>query len=222
MRRRSWLCTAVCAAAFMSVVPGTALGATTIDTTSSWDGVSCVWPFGYLNTATFGQVVTVPSRDTRLDSFTFYIKNDDTPPGGTSSTIVLRGEVYAWDGTKASGRGLWESAPRSLTVSGPFEEVSFDTGGLRLKARRTYVLFASVSKDFDDNPGGPTGYEHQTCWGYTFANSYAGGGWVFQNNGDDVSQWTGSPWETFEDGTDDLAFKAEFSARGRSDKHLAR
>jgi hypothetical protein len=203
------------AACALAAFPMGAQGATTIDTTGAWDGAACVWPFGYLNTATFGQVVVAPARDSRLESFTFFIKNDDTPPGGTTSTIVMRGEVYRWDGLKARGPALWESPPRSLTVGGPFEEVTFDTGGVRLKGGRPYVLFASVSKDFAANPGGPTGYEHQTCWGYTFANPYPSGGWVFQNNGDDVSQWTSRPWETFEDGTGDLAFRAMFAPRHR-------
>ncbi len=93
-----------------------------------------------------GQVVTVPSEDPVLDSFTFYIKSFGSP-----STIVLRGEVYAWDGTKATGPNRWEGPQRTLTPPSTFQEVTFNTGGVQLAAGQQYVLFASVSKDYEQN-----------------------------------------------------------------------
>jgi hypothetical protein len=192
---------AVCSS--LAAASATAWAETVIDTTSAWDGSSTVCAFGRPNTATYGQVVTVPSQDPVLDSFTFYI-NDFT---GSGTTVVFRGEVYAWDGTKATGPNLWEGAPRTLPLLGTPQEVTFNTGGVQLNAGQQYVIFASVSKDYEQNADPSLG-----CWGYLNASVYNGGGFVFLNNGGDESQWTTIPWDTFfGNGVDDLAFKASFS-----------
>ena len=126
---------------------------------------------------------------------------------------MFRGEVYEWDGAKASGRKLWESPPRQLTLEAHssvfYETVTFTTGGVRLNGGKRYVLFASVSKDFEKLVDPAFG-----CMGILFTHGYPGGQFVSLDNGTDESQWTTVPWSPLPDGpTWDLAFKASFSTR---------
>jgi hypothetical protein len=174
---------------------------TVIDTTGSWDGERTICGFGRPDTATYGQVITAPVNDTVLREFAFYLRSD-----ASSSTLVLRGEVYAWDETEgvATGSGLWEGSPRTLTVSSTPREVTFDTGGLALTAGQRYVLFASVSKDYEQNAAATF-----ACWGFLFTDAYGGGGFFYLNDTGDESQWTSHRWSDFFGF--DLAFKASFS-----------
>jgi hypothetical protein len=190
------------AAWVMLSAPSTALGATTIDTTGSWNGFLDVCQFGVPNTATYGQVARVPATDTVLDSFTFYVRESSAP-----GTITFRGEVFAWDGEKATGPSRWESDPRTLTLSSSFQPVVFRTGGVQLVPGQQYILFGSVSKDYESNDE-----TSRSCWGFLYQDVYPGGGFVHLNNFGDESHWTTAPWEThIGDGLQDLAFKASFS-----------
>jgi uncharacterized repeat protein (TIGR01451 family) len=166
---------------------------TLIDTTPSWDGGLGIGSFGIPAYATIGQVITVPANDVILDSFTFY---PDLP-----ATLAFQGEVYAWDGTMASGPNLFESVPMATAGTG-YEAVTFDTGGVRLQAGQQYVLFVSCSRLFDGHTG--TGF-----LGYTSADAYGGGSVFFLNNGSDTSAWTISTWIPDAFGGD-LAFQAHF------------
>jgi hypothetical protein len=76
---------------------------------------------------TFGQVITVPRGRSRLDKFEFYMDL-----WSKSGQLVMRGEVYAWDGQKATGQALWESAPRTVapTLADGWQGVSFKAGGI--------------------------------------------------------------------------------------------
>jgi hypothetical protein len=190
---------------------------TTIDTTGSWDGFAGVGLFGGSN-ASWGQTITVPEGNTVLDAFTFYIGNYNHP-----SRLVLRAGVYAWDGSKATGPNVWESTPRTLSLSGAvfngtrlesgsFTPVTFATGGVRLEAGRQYILFGSISKDFEAYTLG-----NETVWGFiSFGGpleTYPGGSFVALNNGGDESQWTRSDWHPIGNAPEnDLAFTASFSA----------
>jgi hypothetical protein len=210
MRRQALLASGVGVVLLLfGAVPATA--ATTIDTTGAWDGAQFVHPFGRPDTATYGQVFTAPASDTVLNSFTVYLRDVPVPPfsdPGVSRTVIFRGELYAWDGGKATGPNLWESAPRTVTLDATFRPVSFLTGGVQLVAGQRYIFFASVSKDYEQNAPLALG-----AWGYTGGDVYAGGGFFFENNGTDESQWTSRPWETFFlTGRDDIAFRATFSA----------
>jgi hypothetical protein len=170
---------------------------TAIDTTPAWDGTSEISAFGYPNTATYGQVVTVPATDGMLKSFSFYMNLPDT--------CTFRGYVYAWDGSKATGSTLYESDPRTTSGSGDFEEITFEPGGLELTPGAQYVLFASTSKDAGSGSG-PWGLlENQDLY------VGAGNTLVYLNNGDDESLWTVDNWTQNTYGTGvDLAFKATF------------
>ena len=150
---------------------------TTISTISGWSG-SGISPFGLPNTQTYGQTVTVPSGFGVLESFAFEMM--------LPTSLVFRGEVYAWNGQEATGPALWESAPMTTTTSG-FQLITFNTGGITLTPGNVYVLFATTSKDNAGNPGFPQGE-----WGFT--TGYSGGSFVYNNNGTSTAQWFSPVW----------------------------
>ena len=168
-----------------------------VDTTSSWNGTRTLGPFGYPNTTTYGQTVTVPATDTQLSSFTFYMS--------LPSTLLFRGEVYAWDDTNrdVTGTALYESPPMHTAATGVLQAVTFQTGGVKLTAGAKYILFATISKDYAADASGGWG-----TWGFVGTNAYPGGGFFFNNDGGDPSQWATSTWHG---GSSDFAFKADFS-----------
>jgi hypothetical protein len=205
--------------------PAPARGGTAIDTTGSWDELQGVGLFQPPNNTTWGQTITVPEGDTVLDNFTFYIQGYNRP-----ASFVLRGEVYPWGGSKAIGPNVWESAPRTLSLGGAvfqgsnivpgggsYTPVTFETGGVRLDAGREYVLFGSLSKDYEANAIG-----NAAAWGFNTGgvfpppgtppvDEYPGGFFAPQQNGGDESQWTSTDWNLGL-APNDLAFTASFSA----------
>jgi hypothetical protein len=216
--RRSLLVGVGVVAVSLAFAPG-ALASTTIGNTP-WDGSAIIGGFGYGQpccTATYGQTVTVPATDTTLDSFTFYV---DLPVN-----LIFRGEVYAWDPTtgnpanftsgNATGPALYESGQMHTTSynggNGPFEPITFNTGGIPLTAGAQYLLFFTISRDYAANA--PTA-GIPSFVAATATDTYSGGDFVFLNNGPDTSQWTAVPWSNLKvefGGAWDLAFTASFS-----------
>jgi hypothetical protein len=166
------------------------LGATTIDTTAAWNGSSGAYFFGPYDTPTYGQTIKVPTGETVLTSFTFYLE--------VAPTVIFRGEVYAWDGTKATGSSLYESAPTHTTQNSTFEAVTFNTGLTSVSSGQTYVLFATTSKDTSSGSG---------YWGYIPQDVYSDGDFVYTSK--NVSQWTTDAWSK-KPSPSDLAFQATF------------
>ena len=108
----------------------------------------------------------------------------------------MRGEVYAWDGSKATGSALFESAPVTITNSSSYQLVTFNTGAITLQPGN-YVLFASTSRD---QSGAPS----SACrWGSVVNTAYPPGNFVYMNNATNVAMWTSSTWNTI---SEDLAF----------------
>ncbi|MCG3194706.1 MAG: hypothetical protein DIJKHBIC_03970 [Thermoanaerobaculia bacterium] len=154
-------------------------GGSVIDTQTGWNGSDSVGPFGLPVTPTYGQVITAPATGASLLQFTFQMQ--------LPTTVVFRGEVYAWDGSKATGANLYESAPRSTTQSATYESVTFSIpGGVPLAANAQYVIFASASKDTGTGAG---------QWGFRTSSAYPGGGFVYMNNGTDATAWTTTAWD---------------------------
>jgi hypothetical protein len=173
---------------------GTALADTVIDTTPQADAPICC--FGHQATATYGQLITAPADDTQLDSFTFLMN--------ITGTVVVHGEVYAWDGEKATGPNLFESEPRTVSNTSGFEEVTFETGGVQLVPGEQYVLFATISKDYASSDGSGS---WQAVWS---GNPYPGGHFVYMHDHFSFDQLFTIPWEQNASELD-LAFKAVFS-----------
>jgi hypothetical protein len=170
----------------------------TINTYKNWDGSERVASFGCPNTTTYGQVITIPATYTHLNKFTFSWTNL-----GGSGSMKVRADVYAWDGSKATGSALFETRPRFVSFSDAlFHFETFKTTGVPVTAGQQYVIFASIDKDFEKCKN-----NYELAWALV-GDNYAGGNFVFQNNGGDESQWTASAWSTF---SNDLAFKAYLS-----------
>lgn len=173
----------------------------TLNTRPAWDGAQYVWEFGCADTATYGQVITVPEGKTRLTKFNFYLSDQ-----GRSGSMVVRGEVYAWDGSKATGDSLWESHPRTVDYGDKaYHRKQFRPHGVvHLQAQQQYVIFLSISKDYDQCTN-----SYQLNWGAVDDDTYPDGTFVFINNGGRASQWTTRDWTT--NWGYDLAFKAWLS-----------
>ena len=186
---------------FLLVFASAPLCASVIDTSPSWDGFTKVSNFGITSgsRATYGQTIFVSAPDTILDSFSFLLK--------IPSTLAFAGYVYAWDGFKASGSPLFQSTQRSTSGSESFEEVVFNTGGLHLAPAASYVLFASVSSFIPGHSGTGSFAQPQN------QDIYAGGVFVWLNNGSDTGLWTSQNWiQNFLGVGADLTFKAVFSS----------
>jgi len=168
----------------------------TINTIPQWNGTDAVAPFGISNNTTFGQTITVAPGSGKLYSWTIELT--------CNAATTFRGEVYAWNGTMATGAALLETAPMTFGPSvnnTTFTQVTFSIGGGLSLAPGTYVLFASTSKD----PGSPS-----SCgWGITPTTApYPGGNFVFLNNGTNSAAWTTNAWVS---APFDLAFAALFT-----------
>ena len=167
--------------ALLLLIAGSLMSQALINTIPSWNGTSYFADFGVPVTATYGQTITIAPGSAVVSSFAFEI-------GYCNATINFRGEIYAWDGAKATGPSLFESPVTDVTSSGPFQLVTFNTGGLTLPPG-VYVLFASTSRDQTEAPAA-------ICqWGVTPNNTaYPGGNLVLLNNGPTPSQWTTAAW----------------------------
>jgi hypothetical protein len=210
-------------AIILATAPG-ALATTTIGNTPAWpgccggsvsSGFGVAGPPNYF-TPTYGQTVTVPLTDTKLDSFTFYV---DLP-----TNLFFRGEVYAWDPNTLDPNNAYamgSATGPALYASGQMHTASYGSGytpqpitfnipgGLPLTAGMQYVLFFTTSMDFAANAGTSYGFV-----GYTSADTYSGGDWVYIDDEGDPNQWTTKGWwhpALFFPGQADLAFQASFS-----------
>ncbi len=198
----------LCAAAFF---PSTcALADKTISTVSDWDGATYVDPFGYPNSATYGQSFTAPIYNPVLTSFTFYLE-----PIKTGSNVGYTAYVYQWDKTShtAIGTPLFTSAPMSTSglPAHRFTAVTINTGDLSLTPHGYYIAFLSASSSDQSNVTDPVnmGFLGPDLWG---ADKYAGGGFYYLDNGSDTSQFTSGPWlDAVGHGEDDLAFQMTFT-----------
>jgi VCBS repeat-containing protein len=173
---------------------------TTIDTVPSWDGEGSLQPFGESNTATYGQTFTVQEGSNVLQSFEIYL-NDQTNPDAVDFAFY----IMAWDGSKAIGSVLYESLPQTSAGADGFEKFTFNTGGLTLVPGQQYVAFVNASNFFDGLEGTAV---QGTVWS---SDPYAGGSFVYFNNGSDFGALTTNSWDSF-GGTTDFAFTAVFTS----------
>ncbi|WP_182066945.1 IPT/TIG domain-containing protein [Curtobacterium sp. ME12] len=150
-------------------------------------------PFGPYFTSVYGQTVTAPARSTALNAFSFQIES--------SGPMVVRGEVYAWDGRKATGPALFESDPLTLVGDSTAHVVSFRTGGTELVPGSEYVLFATLLRDVQ--PDSPD----SSAWPTT--GDVMPGQVVFLN-ARSFDQVTRTPWDAAP--ALDLMYTAEFEA----------
>jgi hypothetical protein len=180
-------------AAAVAATSGSA-GSVTISTIPSWNGATGLGPFGKPLFGNFGETVTVPSNMSTLTGFGFELV--------LSSLMTFRGEVYAWDGTKATGPNLWQSGP--TTASGfAYQLVSFNANA-KVTPGEQLVLFLSVTPDYGANPA------LSGNLGAITLDAYVGGEPVILDDGGLTSAWTSTSWLNVP--ADDLAFTASFAA----------
>ena len=182
-----------CAGVVLAFACSTLWAAASLDNTASWNGSDYLENFGIPNTQTYGQVITVPSGVNQLTSFTFLMQ--------VPTTLAFRGEVYAWDGTKATGAAIYESLPTSTTNGAVFQSITFTTGGVAVTPGQQYVIFVTSSRD-------NSGHSGVGRLGATYTDTLSGGAFVYENNGTDPTQWTGSTWNTF--AANDLVVQVAF------------
>lgn len=165
---------------------------TSISTPGGAGGVS---PFGEPDTQTYGQTFTaLTDGNDALDSFTFWM--------APTSDLQFRGYVFAWDAgaARATGSALFTSAVMSAPTDGAgYGPVTVATGGLTLTGGNMYVAFLSAS--------GLVG-SSTTSWELS-SDAYAGGNFVYQNNGENSGSWTAQSWNNF--GGQDVRFAMHFS-----------
>ncbi len=175
-----------------------------IDTTTDWNGLESISPFGETDTATYGQTFTV-GTETTLYNFSFFLDGENDP-----GVVDFAGYVMEWNGSesKATGSILYQSGPLSTNANDVgFEEFQFDTGGINLTQGKQYVAFLSASDFFDGTAG-------TSKVGARLTDVYDGGGFFYSNNENDFSLLTTNSWDFGGEnvvGFSDLAFKASFS-----------
>jgi hypothetical protein len=178
MRILVWAFSAV--AVVGSVVPASA-ATIIIDTTGSQN--SSIGYFGEPNTATYGQTFTL-GGDSLLSSFTFYFNDQQVAGDGLTN---FQAYVMAWDGAKATGPVLYQSAPMSSSGGAGYETFAINTGNLLLDAGQ-YVAFFSASNLFN-------AVDDHAVWASVSGSSvYAGGLFVFSNNGNNFGNLTVTNW----------------------------
>ena len=160
-------------------------GDAVINTYKVFDGHRVVAPFGYPDTTTYGQTVTVPAGWSAITKVTFYM----TGLAGVSQQIVVRGEIYGWNGVHAT-TSIAESEKQKLAFDNPdFNEVKLKFTNAIVEPGEQYVVFASIDPDYKEADG-----DYTVSWGAVDGGSYTGGGLVFQNNSGKESDWTSTAW----------------------------
>ncbi len=159
-----------------------------ITTLAAENSTIVLW--GLPDTSAYGQTFNLASA-ANLNSVLFRI--DDF---GVATTFDLN--IFAWDGSKASGASLASVSGSTAGVAG-MADVFSSVGALALAAG-DYVAFLQAT-----SPG-------SAAWGSVDgSDAYAGGEFVFQNNGGNPAQWTTTNWESDWQGPDhDLAFEMVF------------
>ena len=119
------------------------------DTTyNNFNGYSDYWfPFGYPNTATYGELFTSPNNaDHNLASFSFYMGSPFL-----SGNIITGAYIATWTGSMA-GTLLYSAGPINYDNLGN-EQITINTGGLALNQNAQYVMFLSISQFYGQSTG---------------------------------------------------------------------
>jgi len=172
-------------------------------TTIGAGGGDLVQSWGKDNTQTYGQTITTPT-DNVLTSFSFWLGRTSTNyPDPSNPSLSFMAYVYAWNGSMATGSALFTSGvvTHNATPSTPFTKYTFLTGGLSLVPGDMYALFLSTS--------GLAG-TGRIMWEAATSNEYAGGNFVFMNNGENTGDWTTMAWSS--GFASDLHFEATFAS----------
>ena len=161
-------------------------------------------PFGSVNsgsTETYGVTFFAPTLSSKLNDFTFNLEG--------MGTIKYQADVYAWNGSKATGNALF-SQNTSMTGNGTFQSITTHTGGIDLSSGKEYVAFFTTSD--------PTSIANQGAsvgnWQFGLASSALpasqGGQMVWYNN-TTQNLLTSHTWDNPGLSYINAAFTADFS-----------
>jgi hypothetical protein len=184
-----------------------------IDTTTGWNGVESVAPFGdgFSAGGAYGQTFVPPDSHSVLESFSFWVWH--APDLDTSGQpLQFSAVVMAWATDRAAEPVLFESSIQTIDVDEtvPMEFV-FTTGGLHLTPGQKYVAFLNASTEFWDHITTSTRVGFLgggVCCGG--GDAYTGGEAWFLNTFGFFQFVSILPWGNFF-GVSDLAFRATFS-----------
>ncbi len=147
---------------------------------NNFNGYSDYWhPFGYPNTATYGELFTAPSAVSNLSSFSFYM-GDPVLAGN----IVTGAYIATWNGSMA-GTLLYDSGSINYDNVGN-EEITVNNANVAVTSGQQYVMFLSISKFYGQSSG-----EAYVSQGST--NQYLNG-FVYNNNSGDFDSLFTTAW----------------------------
>ena len=177
------------------LLANSALHAEYINTASSWDGTSYIYPFGEINTASYGQTITTGSTETFLNGFSFLVQTTTLNPSQFEAFVM------EWDtvGSMVKGPVLYQSPMVIHNQSNGFDQITVNPN-VNLAPNTKYAIFFSASNVFD-------GLLDEARFANT-GDLYAGGEFIYQNNGSNFGQLSTSDWNTTFIGSGDLAFTA--------------
>lgn len=149
---------------------------------NNFNGYSDYWhPFGYPNTATYGELFTAPTNgDNNLTSFSFYMGSQDAP-----GNIITGAYIATWNGSEA-GTLLYSSAAYNYDNNGDEELTFTPSGGVALQSGGKYVMFLSISQFYGQSLG-----EAYVSQGTTNPNL---NGFVYNNNSGDFQALFNTAW----------------------------
>jgi hypothetical protein len=175
---------------------------TVIDTSSFWNGVGAVQPWGPSpNTDTFGQTFTV--GDTFLSSFSFNIDNS------SGLAIPYTARVYQWNSLtqRPVGPALYISSLSSVASTGSYQVVTA-TPGINLTSGLQYAALFTTSGAWQGGVAPGAFFAAIFNNGNTgMANVYPGGGFVDASVGNNPNLLTSASWNST---PGDLWFRANF------------
>jgi len=156
-------------------------GRATIDNWDDWDEGYAYELGCNVDVTTIGQVITVPAGMHTLKKFTFSLQSDRTP-----GRMVVRGDVYAWNGAMATGDAVAETPPQTIATTG-WVATRYKVDAA-VRPGRQYIIFESVDKDWEVCTSGFGGYPE---------SSYDGPTVYEQSNAGDETRWTTAGWYDF-------------------------
>jgi hypothetical protein len=164
---------------------------------NNFNGYSDYWhPFGYPNTATYGEIFTCGgcAKATHIKEFSFYMGSQYAP-----GNIITGAYIATWNGSEA-GTLLYSSPSYNYDNNGD-EELTFNAGGLTVNPGQQYVMFLSIAQYYGQSSG-----EAYVSQGGT---SPFLDGFVYNNNAGDFNALFNTAWNG--PLTPDWAVDIEFS-----------
>jgi hypothetical protein len=147
---------------------------------NNFTGYSDFWhPYGYPNTATYGEVFTAPAApDTHLSSMSFYMGSSYV-----QGNIVTGAYVATWTGTRA-GTLLYDSGLFNYPNTGNAKLTW--TPNITVTPGQQYVMFLSISKFYGQSQGESYVSQGSAITGLN--------GFVYNNNSGDFNSLFTTNW----------------------------